>query len=86
MTGGTGANQLAVEGGKPVNTQPFPMWPSFEDSTIQKAMEPLRSGLVNYWTGKAGVRFEEEFARWCGVKYGISTTSGNWAWAYFTLW
>lgn len=69
--------QLALEGGKPLNTQKFPMWPSFEAATIEKAMEPLRSGKVNYWTGGVGVQFEEAFARWCGTRHAISTTNGT---------
>lgn len=69
--------KLAIESGKPVNSKPFPMWPSFQDSTIQKAMQPLKSGKVNYWTGEAGVRFEKEWAKWNGVKYAISTSNGT---------
>ena len=34
--------KIALEGGPKVWNEPFPMWPSFEESTIQKAMEPLR--------------------------------------------
>jgi dTDP-4-amino-4,6-dideoxygalactose transaminase len=53
------------------------MWPSFQESTIRKAMEPLRTGKVNYWTGKAGVKFEQEWAKWNGAKFAISTSSGT---------
>ena len=77
MTPRSDKDRLAVDGGAPINTEPFPMWPSFEEATIQKAMEPLRSGKVNYWTGQVGVQFEEAFARWCGTKYAISTTNGT---------
>ncbi len=72
-----GKEDLAINGGKPVNTEPFPTWPSFEEETIQAAMEPLRTGKVNYWTGSKGKEFEEKFAAWCGAKFGISTTSGT---------
>jgi dTDP-4-amino-4,6-dideoxygalactose transaminase len=68
---------LAIGGGKAVNTEPFPMWPQFSEATIQAAMEPLRTGRVNYWTGKYGIEFENKFATWCGAKYGISTSSGT---------
>ena len=53
------------------------MWPSFRESTIKKAMQPLRSGQVNYWTGTKGMEFEQAFADWCGAKYGISTANGT---------
>ena len=46
--------ELAINGGEKVTSTPFPMWPSFEESTIQRAMEPLRTGKVNYWTGSVG--------------------------------
>ncbi|OGV54698.1 MAG: aminotransferase DegT [Lentisphaerae bacterium GWF2_44_16] len=70
-------SELAVKGGTPVNKESFPMWPSFQKSTIQKAMEPLKSGLVNYWTGKVGTKFEAEWAKWNGVKFAISTSNGT---------
>ena len=52
----------ALEGSKPLNTEPFPMWPSFKESTIKAAEEPLRTGRVNYWTGEKGMEFERAFA------------------------
>ena len=61
----------AIHGGEKVNNEPFPMWPSFEDSTIEKAMEPLKSGKVNYWTGEVGKKFEEEWADAKGEKFDI---------------
>ncbi len=70
-------DRLAIDGGKPLNAEKFPMWPSFEASTIEKAMEPLRSGKVNYWTGGVGVKFEEAFAKWCGTRHAISTSNGT---------
>jgi len=71
------AEQLAVDGGKPVCSEQFPPWPLFTDEIIQAAMEPLRSGKVNYWTGELGMRFELEFAKWNGAKFGISTSNGT---------
>jgi dTDP-4-amino-4,6-dideoxygalactose transaminase len=70
-------SRLAIDGGNKVAAAPFPMWPSFEASTIEKAMEPLKLGKVNYWTGTAGVQFEEEWAKWNGVRYAITTTNGT---------
>jgi len=69
--------KLAIEGGEPVCKEPFPPWPYFTEEMIQAAMEPLRTGKVNYWTGRLGMEFEQKFAEWVGVKYGISTTSGT---------
>lgn len=69
--------ELAINGGQKVFSGKFPMWPSFEESTIQKAMEPLRSGLVNYWTGKVGQEFETEWAKWIGSRNAISVGNGT---------
>ena len=37
----------------------------------------LSSGKVNYWTGTVGMEFEQEWAKWCGAKYGVSTSNGT---------
>ncbi len=49
----------------------FPEWPSFSDEEIEAVSKVLRSGKVNYWTGKEGRSFEREFAGYCGVDYGV---------------
>ena len=68
---------LAIDGGEKTREEPFPPWPYFDEETIQRAMEPLRMGKVNYWTGTVGMEFEQEFAEWCGCKFGMSTNSGT---------
>ncbi len=68
---------LAILGGQPLNREPFPMWPAFSEKTKQVVLEPLETGLVNYWTGKKGVEFEEKWATYCGCRFGISTTNGT---------
>ena len=69
--------KIALEGGPKVWNEGFPVWPAFEESTIQKAMEPLRSGKVNYWTGPVGQEFETAWATWIGSKHAISVTNGT---------
>ena len=55
----------------------FPMWPQFAPETLEAVQEPIKSGLVNYWTGKKGMEFEKLFAEWEGSKYAISCTNGT---------
>lgn len=70
--------KLAIEGGKAVGEGiEFPSWPWFAEDTIKAAMEPLRTGKINYWTGELGRLFEKKFAEWNRSKYAISTTSGT---------
>ncbi|HOJ31845.1 MAG TPA: DegT/DnrJ/EryC1/StrS family aminotransferase, partial [bacterium] len=69
--------KLAIEGGEKINNKPFPMWPAFSEKTIERALEPLKTGKVNYWTGPYGTQFEEAWAKWNGAKYAITTTNGT---------
>ncbi len=55
----------------------FPMWPQFAKKTLTDIQEPIRSGRVNYWTGKNGMAFEEAFARWEGSAFAISCANGT---------
>ena len=71
------SEQLAIEGGVPATTLKFPTWPQFEESTIQKVADILRSGKVNYWTGPVGQQFEKAWAKWLGVGNAISVTNGT---------
>lgn len=69
--------KLAVEGGRAIVEEELPTWPWFSEETISAAMEPLRTGKINYWTGPKGKEFEEKFARWNGSKFAVSTTNGT---------
>ena len=71
------AETLAIEGGKPVCSEPWPQWPWFPERAIQDVARTLRSGKVNYWTGARGMEFEEKFAAWCGTRFAISTSNGT---------
>jgi len=70
-------SKLAIEGGTPVNTEPFPMWPQFLEEVYEKVLELLRTGKVNYWTGEMEVKFEEEWAKWNGEKYAVTIKNGT---------
>lgn len=55
----------------------FPRWPVFADDEIQAATEILQNAKTNYWTGEQGKLFETEFAKYCGVDYGIALANGS---------
>lgn len=55
----------------------FPMWPQFAPETAGDVAKVIESGLVNYWTGKKGMEFEEMWANWIGSKMAISCTNGT---------
>lgn len=52
-------------------------WPYYEEDEIEAALETLRSGRVNYWTGELGKKFESAYAVSVGRKYGIALSNGT---------
>jgi len=69
--------KLAIEGGPKAVTNKLVGWPNFSEEAIQSVVETLRSGKVNYWTGRKGMEFEKRFAAWQGSKYAISVATGT---------
>ena len=71
------AEQLAIDGGKKVWEGAFPGWPTFNENVYDKVTDILKSGKVNYWTGKIGMEFEKKWAEWLGVNNAISVANGT---------
>jgi dTDP-4-amino-4,6-dideoxygalactose transaminase len=71
------SNQLAIKGGPKAVSNKLQGWPQFDENAIQAVEAVLRSGKVNYWTGKRGMAFEQAFAEWQGSKYAISVATGT---------
>ena len=69
-------SKLAIHGGDPVRTKPFPEWPR----PTSELKDAIISTLENEGWGvgsKAISRFEERFADFHDAKYCISTSSGT---------
>ena len=69
--------ELARDGGAPVRTEPFAPWPHFDDEMTDAVTDVLRSGKVNYWTGKVVRCFEKDFAEFVGSNFGIAVSNGT---------
>ncbi len=69
--------KLAIEGGPKAITNRLQGWPQFDENAISSVAEVLRSGKVNYWTGKKGMEFERKFAEWQGSRYAICVATGT---------
>jgi len=69
--------KLAIHGGPKAVTNKLVGWPHFDENAIQAVEQVLRSGKVNYWTGKKGMEFERRFAEWQGSKYAVSVATGT---------
>ena len=69
--------ELAINGGAKVFNEAFPAWPQFNPAVYDKITDILKSGKVNYWTGKVGMEFEKKWAEWLGVANAISVANGT---------
>lgn len=82
------SNPLALHGGQPVRTAPFPAWPVHGPREEELALEVLRSGQWwRYTLGEAMeatptspskvAEFQQKFAAAHGCKYGIACVNGT---------
>lgn len=77
MTAPSMTEALAIEGGAPVRTEPWPFWPHYDEDEIEAVTRVLRSGRVNQWTGGEVKAFETEFAEYHGMPYGVALANGT---------
>jgi hypothetical protein len=68
---------LALFGGKPVRSKPFPAWPIFGKVEEDRLLATLRSGMWGKLDGAQVTEFEEEFAAMHGCKHGIGVVNGT---------
>ncbi len=68
--------KLAIFGGKPVRTEPFPSWPRFSKTIKENLLNTMEN---DSWGVGSDVltRFEASFAKFQDAKYCLSTSSGT---------
>ncbi|HPD29114.1 MAG TPA: DegT/DnrJ/EryC1/StrS family aminotransferase [Phycisphaerae bacterium] len=71
------AAQLAIHGGTPVRTKPFPSWPVYGQPEEQAVLRALRSGKWGKLDGVEVAAFERDFARYQGARHGIAVLNGT---------
>lgn len=69
--------KLAIDGGPPVRTTPFPPWPFVTKEEKAAVNEVLDSGDINYHRGLKGIEFERVFADLIGTEYALTCNSGT---------
>jgi len=69
-------SKLAVKGGKPVRTKPYPKWPIFDERELEALKEVLYSGVWGIG-GTKKKEFEEKFAAYQDARYGVAVTNGT---------
>ena len=68
--------RLAVDGGAPVRTEPFPKWPVWGAEEEQALTEVLNSGAWGIGNAKLA-EFERQFAAMQGAKYAVPVPNGT---------
>lgn len=71
------AEKLAVNGGTPVRTRPFPSWPVFGAEEENGLLSVLRSGKWNSTSGSTVKEFEETFSHFQDAKYATCVVNGT---------
>ena len=77
MTGDVRLSALALLGGTPVRSAPFPSWPVFDAREEQRLLQTLRSGRWGRLQGTETEEFEKRFAHAHGCDHGIATANGS---------
>lgn len=72
-------DELALYGGTPVRTRPFPAWPIWDEREERALLEVLHSGVwgISERTDTFVIRFEEAFARAHDTRFGCAVHSGS---------
>lgn len=70
------SGKLALRGGKPVRSTPFPKWPVFGEEEISAVKEVFESGAWGIGGTKVN-EFEAKFAKLHQTKYGIAVANGT---------
>ena len=69
--------KLAILGGQPAKTKPFPAWPQYDEKEEKALLEVLHSGVWWRTPGTKTAEFEQKFADYQQAKYGIACTNGT---------
>ena len=69
--------KLAIDGGRPVRTLPFPSWPVWDEREERQLLEVLHSGRWGILDGGKVAEFEARFAEFVGAKHALCVTSGT---------
>jgi perosamine synthetase len=69
--------KLAIDGGTPVRTRPFPSGKDIGDEELDLVQQVIQSGQLNRTGGMYVQRFEDAFAEHFGVKHSTASTSGT---------
>ena len=69
--------QLAIDGGAPYRSEPFPRRVIYGDEEVQMAEAAIRSQDLFQWSGNYVRDFEAKIADFYGVRHAATSTSGT---------
>lgn len=72
-------SELAIRGGIPVRTAPYPQWPEVDERDVQAVAEVVRDGQLGGWPepGPRNAEFSARFAAYQGAGQGIVMVNGT---------
>ena len=77
-SGASAEEKPALLGGTPMAKLSYSHWPVLEGSEEESLLEVLKSGQwFRSHTGSKVPQFEDEYAKMCGAKYCVATSSGT---------
>jgi dTDP-4-amino-4,6-dideoxygalactose transaminase len=73
------SERLAINGGAPVRSTPYPAWPQHDEREIQAVTDVIRSGEWGGFPepGRNAARFEQAFSAYQGATQGILMANGT---------
>ena len=69
--------QLAITGGTPVRTAPYPRWPQWDSSEREQLLEALESGKWWATEGSKVPAFEAAWAGFVRSRHCVAVTNGT---------
>jgi len=71
------SGSLAILGGTPVRTEPFPPWPVFGEPEERRLLEVVRSGKWGKIGAEQVVSFERAFAQYHQARHAVAVVNGT---------
>jgi len=69
--------KLAINGGDPLRTKPFPKWPVRDENEIKNLKEVIENGKWGALHGDKVKTFSEKYAAFHNAKHGVCVNSGT---------
>lgn len=69
--------ELALNGGEPIKTKPFPAWPAHDEREIAAVTAVVESGQWWRVVGTQVAQFEREFADYHAARYALAVGNGT---------